>query len=141
MTSASDYAGPDRRRAKPSPLLIGLAALGIAAIAFVTLCPPDLRPRLASANEERFAAYFVLGILLALASGRRRLAATAIVLLLAFGLEAAQHLAPGRHAMAADALIKALGGVVGVVVGQLAFPARRLAARLAGRPATAAPGR
>jgi VanZ family protein len=49
---------------------------------------------------------------------------------LAFGLEAAQQFAPGRHAHLADAMVKAFGGVTGVAGYQLMFPLRRLILRL-----------
>lgn len=139
MTIAFRYAGPDRRRARPSPLMIGLALVAVAAIVAVTLCPIGLRPHAAPANIERFGAFAVTGALVSLARGRGRLSALAIVIALALGLEAAQGLAPGRHAAAADALIKALGGVAGCFVGQLAFPVRRLLSRLGERSAAPAP--
>lgn len=127
---------PERRRAKPSVPLIALAILCAAVTGFVTLCPIALRPHLWSANHERFAAYFVLGALVALAAQRRWLGGLAMVLFLAFGLEAAQRLVPGRHAMLSDATVKALGGVLGCAAAQLSFPLRRL---LAGTPAPANP--
>jgi hypothetical protein len=124
---------PERRRAKPSVLLIALAILSAAAIAFVTLCPIGLRPHFGSANNERFTAFFALGALVALAAQRRSLGALALVVFLAFGLEAAQSLVPGRHGMLSDAIVKALGGVLGCAAAQLSFPLRRL---LAAAPAT-----
>ena len=128
---ATIYLGADRRRAKPSPLMIGLALVGVATIAFATLCPADLRPHLATPNAERFDAYLVLGALVGLAAGRRALGATAVVVLLAVGLEAAQCFTPGRDPAISDALIKALGGVVGSAGVQLRYPLRRLVARIA----------
>ena len=116
---------PERRQAKPSVLLIAAAILSAEIMGFVTLCPISLRPHLWSANHERFVAYFVLGALIALAAQRRRLGALALVLFLAFGLEAAQRLIPGRHAMLSDATVKALGGLFGVVAVQLSFPLGR----------------
>ena len=130
MTSAATYAGRDRRRAKPSKTAIATAALGVAGVAFVTLCPISLRPHLAGASLERLAAYGVLGVLASRAAGRRTLSATVAVMILAFGLEAAQRFAPGRHAHLADAVVKAFGGVTGVASYQLMFPLRRLIARL-----------
>jgi VanZ family protein len=121
--------GPERRRAKPSGLLIALAILGASVTGFVTLCPISLRPHLWSANHERFFAYFVLGALIALAAQRRWLGALALVVFLAFGLEAAQRLVPGRHAVLSDATVKALGGVLGCAAAQFSFPLRRLLAR------------
>jgi len=137
MPADPAHAVPERRLARPSPHQIGLAALALAAIAFVTLCPIGLRPHFANADQERFAGFLVLGVLLARAAGRRGLAATAAVLLLAFGLEFAQSLAPGRHAALSDALVKALGGVVGVAAAQLAYPLQRWLARTRGQPAAA----
>ncbi|THD60221.1 hypothetical protein [Phenylobacterium sp.] len=131
--------GHERRRAKPSPWKIGLAALAIAAIVFVTLCPAGLRPHFAPANLERFGAYFVMGALVVLAAGRRVLAATALVVALAVVLEAAQALAPGRDPAAADAIVKALGGVTGAALVAISYPVRRWLARLvAPRPVAAA---
>jgi hypothetical protein len=135
MPADTAPAVPERRLARPSPRQIGLAILALAAIAFVTLCPIGLRPHFANADQERFAGFLVLGALLARAAGRRGLAATAAVLLLAFGLELAQGLAPGRHAALSDALVKALGGVLGVAATQLAYPLQRWLAR--GQPAAA----
>jgi hypothetical protein len=132
MTKAATYAGRDRRRARPSWTAIAAAGLGVAGIAFVTLCPISLRPHLAGANLERLAAYGVLGVLASRAAGRRALGATVAVIVLAFGLEAAQRLAPGRHAHLADAVVKAFGGVSGVAGYQLMFPLRRLIVRLSG---------
>jgi hypothetical protein len=134
MAAPESHARPERRLARPSPLVVGLALTAVAAIAFVTLCPIGLRPRLASATQERLCAYFVLGVLIALAAGRRWLGATAVVLILAFGLEAAQALAPGRDPAMSDALVKAFGGVLGAAAAQLVFPVRRLIVRIS-RPA------
>ncbi|HEX3888611.1 MAG TPA: hypothetical protein VHW05_14035 [Phenylobacterium sp.] len=132
MTSPRSRAWPDRRRAKPSAITVGGALLGMAAVGFVTLCPIGLRPHLANADVERFGAYLVLGLLVSRAAGRRAVAATMLVMALAFGLEAAQRFAPGRHALMAQALIKAFGGLSGVMVAQLGFPMTRLIARLSG---------
>lgn len=131
MSADPALARPERRRARPSPRWIGLTGFGLAAIAFVTLCPIGMRPHLASGDEERFAAFLVLGLLAGRAAGRRGLAATAAVVLLAFGLEYAQELAPGRHAALSDALVKSLGGVVGVAAAQLSFAAWRGLRRVA----------
>jgi hypothetical protein len=135
MASAGFQGETERRRATASKPVVGLALLGAAGVAFVTLCPIEWRPHLASANLERFAAYGVLGALISRASGRRGLAATVVAVGLAFGLEAGQRLAPGRHAEMADALVKALGGVLGVAGVQLMYPLRRIMVRLAGPPA------
>ena len=124
--------GRERRRARPSKAVIAAAVLGVGAIAFVTLCPIGLRPHLVSANLERFGAYLVLGVLVSRAAGRQALGATLVIMALAFGLEAAQRLAPGRHAHLADAVVKAFGGVSGVAGYQMLFPLRRMLVRLSG---------
>jgi hypothetical protein len=141
MAETAARTRPERRLARPSPLVVGLALAAVAGVAFVTLCPIGLRPRLASPTEERLAAYFVLGLLVALAAGRRWLGATAVVLILAFGLEAAQALVPTRDPAMADALVKAAGGILGSAAAQLVFPIRRLIARLVPRGAEALPQR
>jgi hypothetical protein len=130
MPNVPAYRGPERRRAQPSPLQVSLAVTALAGVVFVTLCPIGLRPHLASADVERFGAYFVLGALAARVSGRRALSAAALVVLVAIALEAAQRFAPGRHARVSDATIKALGGGVGAAAVPLAYAARRQLARL-----------
>ena len=129
MAATPAQPGRERRRAKPSRLVIEAAVLAVGNVAFATLCPIDLRPHLASADVERFCAFLALGILVARAAPRRPLMTTAAVVLLAVGLEAAQRLVPGRHAAVSDAAIKALGAVVGVAAFQLHFPLRRWLAR------------
>jgi hypothetical protein len=123
--SRSRYSGPERRTTKPSPALLGLAALGVAAIAFVTLCPINLRPHFASADEERFGAYLALGLIASQAAPRRSGLVLSLLVLLAFGLEAAQTLIPGRDGRFADACVKATGGVVGAQLGFMSYAARR----------------
>jgi hypothetical protein len=117
--------GRERRIAKPSRALLCLVALGVAAIAFVTLCPIDLRPHVASADEERFGAYFVLGLVFSQAAPRQSGAVLSFLVLLALGLEAAQSLIPGRDARFADACIKATGGVLGAQFGFVSYAVRR----------------
>ncbi len=124
------YFGPDRRHARPSPTQLSLAVTGLAAVAFVTLCPIGLRPHVASANLERFWTYAVLGLLVSRAAGRRWMVALAALVLTAVTLEAAQRLVPGRHARLSDASIKALGAAFGCLSAQLVFPMRRLLAEV-----------
>lgn len=131
MTVSPADTGRDRRRMRPSPLAIALACAGLIAIAYATLCPIALRPHLASANVERFAAFLALGLLVSRAAGRKALFATAAVVIAAIALEAAQRLAPGRHPAIADATVKALGGVIGVAAFQLSFPFKRWLGRVA----------
>ena len=123
------YVGPERRIAKPSPAMIVLALLGLAGITYATLCPIGMRPHLASADEERFGAYFVLGLLLAFAAPRRRWTVTVFVVAVAIGLEAGQLLIPGRDARVHDALVKAVGGGLGAQSYFAVFALKRLLGR------------
>lgn len=123
--SRSRHSGPERRIAKPSPAVLCLAALCVAAIAFATLCPIGLRPHLASAEAERFGAYFALGLIVSQAAPRRSGLVLSFLVLVAFGLEAGQILIPGRDARFADACVKATGAVVGAQAGFTSFAVRR----------------
>ena len=125
------YAGPERRIAKPSLMLIGLSAAAVCGIAYATLCPIGMRPHLASADEERFGAYFVMGALVAMAAPRRWLSITLFVAAVAAGLEAGQLLIPGRDARVGDALVKMAGGVLGAQAVFCSFAVRRFTARMA----------
>jgi len=131
MLEGQAYRGLERRVTTPSPAFAVLSVLGVAAIVFATLCPIGLRPHLASANQERIGAYFVLGFLLALTFRRHWKLVALAVALIAIGLEAGQLLVPGRDARVADAVVKALGGLLGVGAGNLAFPVKRLLTRRA----------
>jgi VanZ like family len=99
-------------------IVAGWLALGF--IAFATLSPIDARPSLASAHLEHFASFALVGIAFALAYPSRVLLVVAIVVGAAVGLEALQLLTPDRHGRAADALVKTLGGISGISVGQMA---------------------
>ena len=88
-------------------------------IAFATLSPIGARPSLASPHLEHFGAFALMGLAFALAYPNRVLLVVAIVLGTALGLETLQLLTPDRHARAADALVKALGGISGICVGQV----------------------
>lgn len=94
--------------------------LAIAFIVFVTLSPMEARPSLASPHLEHFAAFALIGVAFALAYPSRVLLVFAIVVGAAIGLEAFQLLTPDRHSRAADALVKALGGISGICIGQMA---------------------
>jgi len=91
------------------------------ALAFIvyTLSPIDLRPVLAGAQFEHFAAFALVGLAFGLAYPDRVLMVAAIVLMSAFGLEALQLLTPDRHGRLLDALVKAAGGICGIGIGQL----------------------
>ena len=100
--------------------------LTLAFVIFVTLSPVADRPSVGSPDLERFAAFALMGIAFALAYPNRVLLVVALVIGAAFGLEALQLLTPDRHGRAADALAKALGGISGISVGQMAYFLLRL---------------
>jgi VanZ family protein len=97
------------------------AWLALAFIVFVTLSPIGARPSVASPHLEHFAAFALTGVAFALAYPNRILTVVAIVVGTALGLEALQLLTPDRHARAADALVKAFGGISGICAGQLMY--------------------
>ena len=99
-------------------VIIGWLALGF--VVFVTLSPIDARPSIASPHLEHFAAFALIGLAFAVAYPNRVLLVFAIVVGAALGLEALQLLTLDRHGRAADALVKALGGISGICVGQMA---------------------
>ena len=98
--------------------ITGWLALGL--VVFATLSPIDARPSLATPHLEHFAAFALIGLAFALAYPNRVLLVFVIVVGAALGLEALQLLTPDRHGRAADALVKALGGISGICVGQMA---------------------
>ncbi len=93
--------------------------LALAFIVYATLSPIDARPSLAGPHLEHFAAFALMGLAFALAYPSRVLFVVVIVVGAAVGLEALQVLTPDRHGRAADAFVKALGGIGGISVGQL----------------------
>jgi hypothetical protein len=98
-----------------------LAWLALAFIAFSTLSPIGARPSVASPHLEHFAAFALTGLAFAVAYPNRILLVVVIVVGAALGLEALQLLTPDRHARAADALVKSLGGISGICAGQLMY--------------------
>jgi hypothetical protein len=119
---------PERRRKLISVQWLLLAALALAVIAAATLCPIEQRPHLfANPDLERFAAFALLGFAAKLAFPRRHVWTILGLALVAAGLEAAQHLALGRHAHLHDAMVKVLGGALGVQFGLVSLIARRAA--------------
>ena len=92
------------------------AWLLLALIAFVTLSPLDMRPQTGHALLERFVAYLALGASFQIGYPRRLSWVVAMVIFAAIGLEAAQLLAPGRHAHIVDAAQKLAGGSAGVAI-------------------------
>jgi len=100
-------------------VIAGWLALGMVVV--VTLSPMGARPSLASPHLEHFAAFALIGFAFALAYPNRVVLVFAIVVGAAIGLEVVpQLLTLDRHSRAADALVKALGGISGICVGQMA---------------------
>ena len=90
----------------------GLAGL---AIAWVTLCPPAMRPSLGPPDLERFLAFVGMGALGAAAFPTRRMSVLFALVAFAVALEFGQALIPGRDPRVSDALIKAAGAVTGIL--------------------------
>ncbi|HUO23476.1 MAG TPA: hypothetical protein VMU59_13250 [Caulobacteraceae bacterium] len=119
------YGGQERRATRIYPRYLVLAILGAVGIAAATLCPIEYRPHVASANVERFGAYFALGVMAALAAPRQQTLVALALVALAFGLEGAQLLVPTRDGTLPDAIVKAFGGMLGAQFGVLTFSVRR----------------
>jgi hypothetical protein len=98
-------------------IITGWLALGL--IAFATLSPVGDRPSLGSPHLEHFAAFALMGLAFALAYPNRVLLVVALVVGAALGLEVLQLLTPDRHGRVADALVKVLGGISGICMGQM----------------------
>ena len=99
-------------------VIVGWLVLGFVAVA--PLSPAGARSSLASPHLEHFAAFALVGFAFALAYPNRVLLVFAIVVGAALGLEALQLITLDLHARAVDALVKALGGISGICVGQMA---------------------
>lgn len=94
------------------------AWLVLAFIFIVTVGPIGLRPISSEpADLERFAAFFIVGMLFALAYPRHWLAVVMLTVSCAGLFELMQRLAPGRHGEVIDFLFKAVGAVLGVSAG------------------------
>jgi VanZ family protein len=91
----------------------------LAAIAFATLSPIDLRPQTGHDIAERVLPFAALGAAFGVGYPRRLLFGVTITLAAAIGLEAAQLLAPGRHARLIDACEKLAGGLLGVTLAAM----------------------
>lgn len=86
----------------------------LAFIIFVTLSPIGLRPHFEDVSVERFGAFAFVGLLFGLAYPKRLWLVLSLVVGTAFVLEALQHLTPDRHGHVSDAIVKFVGGVIGV---------------------------
>lgn len=100
--------------------LFRLAAwLVLALILIVTISPIQFRPITGEpADLERFAAFFLVGFLFALAYPRHWIAVLLLTIGCAGMFELLQRLAPGRHGEVADFVFKAIGAMAGVCIGR-----------------------
>jgi VanZ family protein len=104
------------------------AILLFGAIVVFTLGPLRDRPETGyPPQDERFAAYALLGVLFALGFPRRRMLVAISLVGASIVLELSQLAVPGRDAGLADALAKASGAVVGVVLVAALQAAARVA--------------
>lgn len=110
-------------------IAVAAAWLALILIAVVTLGPIGLRPVSGTSPQlERAVAFFVVGLLFALAYPRHVWWAAALVICATFGLELLQNFTPDRHGREADALAKFAGAALGLSLGWLStqiIPGRR----------------
>jgi hypothetical protein len=98
------------------------ALLGL--VCFATLSPIALRPETGFVAAERFAAFAALGALFVAAYPLHFFRNALFVVIVAFALEALQHLTPDRHGHLVDAIEKVAGGLAGAsiaCIGQSLF--------------------
>ncbi|HWT61402.1 MAG TPA: VanZ family protein [Ochrobactrum sp.] len=100
--------------------LLRLAAwLVLVIILIVTISPIQFRPITDEpVDVERFAAFFLVGFLFALAYPRHWIAVLFLTVGCAGIFELLQRLAPGRHGEFADFVFKAVGALGGVFIGR-----------------------
>ncbi len=92
-----------------------------AAITFATLGPPGLRPHSDLGQDgEHALAFVLLGLAFGLAYPHRRLATTAVAVVLIGLLELMQLWAPGRHARLEDFVVDALTACIGFALAAVA---------------------
>ncbi|HXV31692.1 MAG TPA: VanZ family protein [Sinorhizobium sp.] len=92
-----------------------LAWLTFGVIAYSTLSPIEMRPRIGGwVHLERFGAYGLLGLLFATAYPRRIWLVLAFLLVGAAGLEVLQMLLSDRHARLSDLAVKMTGAACGI---------------------------
>jgi VanZ family protein len=99
--------------------LAKLAAwLCVGLIVYATLVPLGMRPTAGEVGPdyERFAAYAVTSALMVLAYPRHPVRVGLMIVAIAVILEISQLAVPGRDARIADALVKVMGGLSGLVL-------------------------
>lgn len=115
--------------------IAGLFAwLIFAVIAYSTLSPLDLRPRMGTfVHVERFGAFGLMGLLFAIAYSRRIVLVLCLVFATAVGFELLQMVMADRHARIEDLAVKLLGGSCGVAAGWVLVRYRERLLQLLGR--------
>lgn len=102
----------------------------LAAIVFVSLSPIGLRPvDLLPVNMDRMLAFALLSGLFVLAYPRYAIWVGATMIAAAGVIELLQSLSPTRHAQVEDAVVKALGALLGMVTAMAVNATRRQAGR------------
>ena len=92
----------------------------IAGIVFATVSPIGMRPRLGFGPDfDRFIGFLAAGLFLGFGYRRRWLWIMGFIAIAAFGIETMQMLTPDRHARIWDALVKAAGGILGVLAAHM----------------------
>jgi hypothetical protein len=129
MSMRPDWQRPIRRGSKGEVLIYDVwmtvktfriaAWLVLAFIIFVTVSPTNLRPSdYLPGDIDRAGAFALMGGLFVMAYPRHWVFAALLIVLSAGVIELLQELSPTRHAHVHDALVKAAGAGIGVVVGR-----------------------
>lgn len=93
----------------------------MALIVFVTVSPIDARPsNVTTTDLDRALAFVVMSGLFIVAYPRRVLAVSVVLVLAAFLIEVTQFASATRHPQMHDAVVKAIGVMVGIGGGALA---------------------
>ncbi|MFN7088968.1 MAG: VanZ family protein [Allorhizobium sp.] len=91
---------------------------GLALIVFVTVVPIEARPpTITSNNLDRALAFLGMSALFVIAYPRRVLSFTVVLFFAAFVIELVQFASKTRHPQFQDAVVKALGVLLGVAAG------------------------
>jgi VanZ family protein len=100
-----------------------LIAWGVlSALVFVTLSPIGFRPHtITTVGLDRAAAFFLAGVVFAVAYPGRWMSLALFLVAASFGIEILQELSPTRHARFDDATVKAVGALAGIVAGKVAL--------------------
>jgi VanZ family protein len=96
------------------------AWLGLFVILIATVVSIDLRPNtVLHVNVERAGAFALISALFVSAYPKYWKLLAFVVIASAFGFELLQVFSDTRHARLSDAVIKALGAIVGIIMGRL----------------------